>query len=69
MTAPELVDVHSHIHGDDFDEDRTHVLEQAARAGVRCVLAMGEGYADNQRVLEVASQHTRTGPRQSRWSR
>lgn len=55
--TPMLVDVHSHIHGVGFDEDRAPVLEQAERCGVRFVLAMGEGFADNQRVLEVASQY------------
>jgi TatD DNase family protein len=54
MTA---IDVHCHVHGADFDPDRQVVLERAARAGVRHVLAMGEGADDNRRVLEVADRH------------
>jgi TatD DNase family protein len=57
MTRQRLVDVHSHIHGEDFDADRSAVLEQAAAARVGRVLAMGEGFEDNLRVLEVAERH------------
>lgn len=50
----ELVDVHCHVHGADFDADRVEVLARARDAGVRLVLAMGEGSEDNERVLALA---------------
>jgi TatD DNase family protein len=52
-----LVDVHCHVHGTEFDDDRGETLARAAAAGVRRVLAMGEGFEDNQRVLEAARAH------------
>ena len=54
---PGIVDVHCHVHGADFDPDRDQVLEAAHRAGVRHVLAMGEGLSDNERVLQAAARH------------
>jgi TatD DNase family protein len=63
MTAPLLLcDVHCHVHGEEFDADRVEVLEQAAGAGLRFVLAMGEGFDDNQRVLEVSAEHAMVLP-------
>jgi len=38
----------------EVDADRDDVLAQARAAGVQLVLAMGEGYADNLRVLELS---------------
>jgi TatD DNase family protein len=52
-----LYDVHCHVHGEEFDADRAEVLDRAARAGLRFVLAMGEGLDDNRRVLEAAAGH------------
>jgi TatD DNase family protein len=57
-----MIDVHCHIHGDDFDADRDQVLARAAAAGVTRILAMGEGYADNERVLAVAAAHLAVVP-------
>jgi len=51
------IDVHCHLQSPDFDGDRDAVLQRAARAGVRLVLAMGEHEADNSRVLELARVH------------
>lgn len=59
MTA---IDVHCHVHGVEFDHDRQAVLERAERAGVRHVLAMGEGLDDNRRVLEAADRHPMVRP-------
>ncbi len=56
MTAA-LVDVHCHVQGTEFDDDRGDVLARAAAAGVRRILTMGEGYEDNQRVLQAAREH------------
>jgi len=52
-----LIDVHCHVHGAEFDDDRGEVLARATAVGVRRVLAMGEGYADNRRVLAAARTH------------
>ncbi|MCB9556642.1 MAG: TatD family hydrolase [Deltaproteobacteria bacterium] len=52
-----IVDVHCHLHAADFDADRDLVLARAKRVGIRSILTMGEGFADNQRALAVAAQH------------
>ncbi len=57
-----LIDVHSHIHDEAFDDDRIMVLERAAERGVELVLAMGEGADDNNRVLEVAALNPAVRP-------
>jgi len=56
-----LADVHCHVHGQEFDTDRAAVLHAAGAAGVGVVLAMGEGFQDNQRLIEVAREHTHAG--------
>jgi len=52
-----LVDVHCHIHGEEFDDDRAEVVAQAAAAGLWRVLVMGQGADDNLRALQVAARH------------
>lgn len=52
-----LIDVHCHVHGKEFDLDRKDVLTHAKEVGVRFVLAMGEDFEDNQRILDVAKDH------------
>ena len=39
----ELIDSHAHVDVDDFDADRDAMLERARAAGVRTVLAIGNG--------------------------
>lgn len=58
-----MIDVHCHIHASDFDADRGAVLAAAGAAGVRFVFAMGEGAADNRRVLEVCGSQAAAGAR------
>jgi len=57
-----IIDTHSHIHDEAFDEDRAAVLERASAAGVTQVLAMGEGPADNSQVLMTAAAHPEVLP-------
>jgi TatD DNase family protein len=52
-----ITDTHAHIHDRCFDPDRAEVLERAHAAGVKLVLAMGEGRHDNERVLAVSRAH------------
>ncbi|MFC2172812.1 TatD family hydrolase [Acidobacteriota bacterium] len=55
MTEPPcIIDVHTHLHADVFDEDRAEVMGRAREAGVKAILLMGEGPGDNDRVLDVA---------------
>jgi TatD DNase family protein len=50
-----LVDVHAHLAGPRFDDDRGEVLRRAHEAGVAAVLVVGEDLADDERVREVTS--------------
>jgi TatD DNase family protein len=56
-----LVDSHCHIDGSQFDEDREEVIARAKDAGVRLMLVVGTGEAqdfDNfQRVVDLAESH------------
>lgn len=56
-----MIDCHSHLGCEDFDEDRPAVLARAAAAGVEAVLLVGEDLADNARVLQVCAAHA-AGP-------
>ncbi len=51
-----LVDTHSHVHGEQFDEDRAAMLARARAAGVERIVAIGCDLADTQRALAVAAE-------------
>ncbi|MCA9672114.1 MAG: TatD family hydrolase [Myxococcales bacterium] len=61
-TLTPIVDVHCHVHHADFDADREAVLAEAQRAGIETLLIMGEGEADNARVIELAARHPQLRP-------
>jgi TatD DNase family protein len=52
-----LVDTHSHVHGEQFDEDRAAMLERARAAGVERIVAVGCDLTDTQRALAVAAEY------------
>lgn len=52
------IDSHCHVSAEDFDADRTRVLERARAAGVETFVAIGSGYGieANERALELAAR-------------
>jgi TatD DNase family protein len=56
-----FVDSHCHIDGKEFDADRADVVKRAAAAGVRAMLVVGTGEADDfenfERAVRVAEQY------------
>lgn len=52
-----MIDCHSHLASEAFDRDREEVVARARRAGVQCILVVGESAADDERVLEVCARH------------
>jgi len=57
-----LVDTHAHICDPVFDPDRDAVLEQAQKAGVAAVVAVGENLDDARRNLELGRIHPMLRP-------
>lgn len=55
-----LVDSHSHIDGDEFEDDRTDVLRRARAVGIEIIVVIGTGDAatDNHlRAVKLAETH------------
>lgn len=56
-----FVDSHCHIDGKEFDSDRQEVLRRARAAGVRAMLVVGTGEAQDfenfERVVRLAAEH------------
>jgi TatD DNase family protein len=56
-----FVDSHCHIDGREFDADREEVIRRAEEAGVRAMLVVGTGEANDfenfERAVRVAEQH------------
>lgn len=56
-----FVDSHCHIDGKEFDSDREDVIKRANDAGVKAMLVVGTGEADNfenfERAVALAEQH------------
>lgn len=53
----ELVDTHAHLDDPAFDGDREAVLERAAAAGVRTVVAIGTDLASSRRTVALAARY------------
>ncbi len=51
-----MIDTHTHIHGEQFDEDRVAMLERARAAGVERLVLVGCDLADTRRALDVAAE-------------
>ena len=56
MVGP-LVDIGANLAHDSFDDDRSAVLERAARAGVAQLVVTGSSYDSNADALELARGH------------
>lgn len=52
-----LVDTHAHLCDPGFDPDRAEILERAAAAGIRAVIAVGENLEDARKNLELSERH------------
>lgn len=50
----EFIDSHCHPHFDNYDQDRSEVLERSARDGVKRLVAVGCSLADSQKAVEFA---------------
>lgn len=53
----ELVDTHVHLDDEAFDGDREAVLERAAAAGVRALVAIGSGLESSRKTAALAEHH------------
>ncbi|MGI8553965.1 MAG: TatD family hydrolase [Dehalococcoidia bacterium] len=52
----ELVDSHAHIHGREYDADRSAVLERAHAAGVVAIVCAGTDLESSARAVRLAEQ-------------
>lgn len=54
-----LIDTHTHVTADSFEEDRDQVLERARAAGVRAMVTIGSGYGldGNADAVAMAKAH------------
>ena len=53
----QLIDSHTHIYGEEFDEDRDEMLARAAEAGVGQMVLPNVNAASYPRVLELCAAH------------
>ena len=51
-----FIDMHSHIHGEEYDADRTELLKELAELG-GATIAVGTDYVKSLRALKVAEEH------------
>ena len=52
-----MIDTHSHIYAEEFDADRTDVLERAKLAGVELLILPDIDSESRPRMLELAAEH------------
>jgi TatD DNase family protein len=50
-------DTHAHLDQEEFDADRTAVIERASQAGVQWVLSVGIDLASSRRAVRLAEDH------------
>jgi TatD DNase family protein len=51
-----FVDTHSHLHFNNFDADRPHVKNAAAKAGVTKILCVGTTLEDSQKAIDYVQK-------------
>jgi len=54
-----LIDTHAHLDQEEFDADRTEVIERATAAGVEAVVAVGVTAQSSAAIVKLAAQHPR----------
>jgi len=52
-----MIDTHSHIYGEEFDEDRSSVVERARQAGVEAILLPNVNMDSIRPMLNLCSEH------------
>ncbi len=51
-----FIDIHSHVHGEEYDADRAELLTELAELG-GSTIAIGTDYVESQRARKVAEEH------------
>lgn len=51
-----MIDVHCHLADKEFDSDRADVIARARDVGITGIIAVGENYDSNLRVLDLAAR-------------
>jgi TatD DNase family protein len=52
-----LFDTHAHLDQEEFDADRTAVIDRARQAGVELILAVGVDLVSSRKALRLAEEH------------
>lgn len=52
-----MIDVHAHLDGQQFDEDRAELLAQMRAAGIKRVINSGSSHASCKRALQLAAEN------------
>lgn len=59
MAAITYIDIHSHLHGSEFDTDREEVFNRLKEQGIATIL-IGTDYEESKRAVEIASVYEHT---------
>src|SRR3989344_6523380 len=57
MSDFKLYDVHTHVHGAEYEKDMAEVISRAHEAGIG-IINIGTDYESSQRAVEVAEEYT-----------
>ena len=52
-----MIDTHSHIYSEEFDDDRTEALDRAKAAGVEMLILPDIDSTTRERMLSLAAEH------------
>jgi TatD DNase family protein len=52
-----MIDSHAHLHMDEFNEDRSDVVQRAKEVGLTALITIGTSVADSERALETAMRY------------
>jgi TatD DNase family protein len=52
-----LIDTHAHLHSEQFDADRSAVLQRAADAGVARIIEIGYDFESSRAAIALAERH------------
>lgn len=52
-----MLDIHTHLHFSDYDNDRDEIVRRAREAGVTKMICVGTSPEDNEKAIEVAEKY------------
>ena len=52
-----FIDTHTHLHFEDYDQDRDKVIERAVDSNVKRIISLGIDYSSSLKTVEISGKY------------